>query len=337
MKTLHQPSELAYPQATALCRLSLRGSALFRGAKDDIRARVRGAIVAVRCQTVAVFALAIAFTAPASAQYVMQGNSDAPGILVYGNGETVATPDLVEISLRATAAAELTADAIVKYRDTKRRTLEAFEKLDLKDKLEVRELGVSLADSTSAEQMQMMWRGMGNQTTGKTKVEISSALQLRLSGIREMKPEQVMETVGKLLDTAKDSGATIGPTSAEMNMAWRYGQQPNSTLVRFILRDLNKLREEAYENAVEDARKRAMRLAKLNGVKLGEVLGAQEVQVSGDEPQVTNTPWGQTITHGKKGSDPEISSEQFTEIPFHVKLLVRFAIQPGDAKTAQVE
>jgi uncharacterized protein len=314
------------------CRLSLRERALFRGAKDDTTPRLRRVLWAAAVALVLVFS-----AAPASAQY-MQGNSDAPGILVYGNGETVATPDLVEISLRANAAAELTADAIVKYRDTKRRTLEAFEKLDLKDKLEVRELGVSLADQTSAEQMQMMWRGgMGNQPAGKTKVEISSALQLRLSGIREMKPEQVMETVGKLLDTAKDSGATIGPTSAEMNMAWRYGQQPNSTLVRFILRDLNKLREEAYESAVEDARKRAQRLAKLNGVKLGEVLGAQEVQVSGDEQQVVNTPWGQTITRGKKGSEPEISSEQFTEIPFHVKLLVRFAIQPGDAKTARVE
>ena len=58
------------------------------------------------------------------------------GISVYGTGETSAKPDLVEISLRANASAELTADALVKYRDTKRRTLEAFEKLKL-EKLEV--------------------------------------------------------------------------------------------------------------------------------------------------------------------------------------------------------
>lgn len=267
------------------------------------------------------------------AQMMMSDSGHTPGISVYGTGETIAKPDVVEISLRATAAAELTGDAIIKYRDTKRRTLEAFDKLKL-DKLQIEELGVSLSDQTSAEAMQMMWRGM-QAPTGKAKVEISSALQLRLAGIRDLTAEQVMETVGKLLDTAKDSGASIGPTQAEMNMAMRYGQQANSTLVRFIVRDLNKLREEAYENAVQDARTRALRLAKLNGITLGEVLGVQEVQVSGDDQQVVTTPWGQTIPSHKKASEPEISSEQFAEIPFRVKLLVRFSISPPDAKTAQ--
>ena len=283
---------------------------------------------------VAVASLVLLGTSSGSAQIVTDpSTSHTPGISVYGSGETVAKPDVVEISLRATAAAELTGDAIIKYRDTKRRTLEAFEKLKL-EKLEIEELGVSLADQASAEAMQAMWRGMPATTT-KAKVEISSALQLRLAGIRELSAEQVMETVGKLLDTAKDSGATIGPTSAEMNMAWRYGQQANSTLVRFIVRDLNKLREEAYENAVQDARTRAQRLAKLNGIKLGDVLGVQEVQVSGDDQQVVTTPWGQTMPSSKKPREPEISSEQFADIPFRVKLLVRFAILPPDAKTAQ--
>lgn len=271
-----------------------------------------------------------------SAQVMMAEAGHTPGISVYGTGETIAKPDVVEISLRATAAAELTGDAIIKYRDTKRRTLEAFDKLKL-DKLQIAELGVSLSDQGSVEAMQAMWRGGMQATAAKAKVEISSALQLRLAGIREMSAEQVMELVGKLLDTAKDSGASIGPTQAEMNMAMRYGQQPNSTLVRFIVRDLNKLREEAYENAVEDARTRARRLAKLNGITLGEVLGVQEVQVSGDDQQVVNTPWGQTIPSSKKASEPEISSEQFAEIPFRVKLLVRFSILPAEAKTARNE
>ena len=305
---------------------------------QSLRSRWNHALADLKWIASAVAAVGVLLIAgtSGSAQIVMGDSSHVPGISVYGKGETVAKPNLVEISLRATAAAELTADAIVKYRDTKRRTLEAFDKLKL-GKLDVQELGVSLSDQTSAEQMQNMWRGMGNATTGKTKVEISSALQLRLSGIREQSAEQVMETVGKLLDTAKDSGATIGPTAAEMNMAWRYGRQPNSTLVRFILTDLNQMREEAYQNAVNDARTRAERLAKLNGVKLGGVLGVQEISVSGDDQQTTTTPWGQVMPAGggSKNREPEVSSEQFTEIPFHVKLQVRFAIEPGEAKTAR--
>lgn len=298
-----------------------------------MKARLRLIVFHAAVLLVGLTSVAIA-ASPCLAQVVMtDGGNHTPGISVYGSGETVAKPDVVEISLRATAAAELTGDAIIKYRDTKRRTLEAFEKLKL-EKLEIEELGVSLADQASAEAMQNMWRGMP-ATTVKAKVEISSALQLRLAGIRDLTTEQVMETVGKLLDTAKDSGASVGPTSAEMQMAWRYGQQANSTLVRFIVRDLNKLREEAYENAVQDARARAQRLAKLNGIKLGDVLSVQEVQVSGDDQQVVTTPWGQTMPSSKKRREPEISSEQFAEIPFRVKLLVRFAILPPDAKTAQ--
>jgi uncharacterized protein YggE len=259
------------------------------------------------------------------------------GISVYGTGETSAKPDLVEISLRAVASAELTADALVKYKDTKRRTLEAFEKLKL-DKLDVEEQGVSLANQGSAEQMQMAMRGMmGGAGGGKSQVQISSSLQLRLSGIKELSAEEVLETVGTLLDAAKDAGADVGPTAAEMNMAWRYGNVPEGTLVRFIVNDLDKLREQAYENAVTDARTRAQRLAKLNGIKLGHVLGVQEMQVSGDDGQspVVYNPYGRQQHVSGKPKKPHIVSETFNEIPFQVKLLVRFAIVADGDKTAK--
>jgi uncharacterized protein YggE len=266
----------------------------------------------------------------------MSGSQSA-GISVYGTGETSAKPDLVEISLRANASAELTADALVKYKDTKRRTLEAFEKLKL-EKLEVDEQGVQLSNQGSAEQMQMAMRGMMGTGGGKSQVQISSSLQLRLAGIRELPVEQVLETVGSLLDAAKDAGADVGPSAAELNMAWRYGNMPEGALVRFIIDDLDKLREEAYESAVADARTRAARLAKLNGIKLGSVLGVQEMQVSGDEvqqQQVVYNPYGRAQHATGKPKKPHIISETFNDIPFRVKLLVRFAIEPEPDKTAK--
>ena len=146
---------------------------------------------------------------------------------MFGAAEMIAKPDLVEISMRATANAELTADAIVKYRDSKRRILEGFDKLKL-EKLKIEEIGVSLTNHTAAEAMQMAMRGMvDTNAAAKSKVEIASSLQLRVSGIKDQSIEQVMETVGKLLDAAKDSGAEIGPSAADINMAYRYGQQAN--------------------------------------------------------------------------------------------------------------
>jgi uncharacterized protein YggE len=267
--------------------------------------------------------------------YVGSNPYQASGITVSGTGETIGKPDVIEISMRAAANAELTADAIVKYRDAKRRILEAFDKLKL-EQLEIEELNVSLSNQTSAEQMQMAMRGMVDTTSAaKSKVEIASSLQLRLSGIKDQSIEQVMETVGKLLDTAKDSGAEVGPSAADINMAYRYGRQTNSALVRFVVRDLDALREKAYQDAVVDARARAERLAKLNGVSVGEVLGVQETQVSGDNGGVTTNPYGQPVVSQDKLKDEKISSDAFAEIPFRVKLLVRFAIAPAETKTAQ--
>jgi hypothetical protein len=255
---------------------------------------------------------------------------------VYGAGETSAKPDLVEISLRSVAAAELTADAIVKYRDARRRTLEAFEKLNLD--VEIEELGVTLSNKTAAEAMQMAMRGMASAgDTGKNKVEIASLLVVRLAGIRKREAEDVMETIGRLLDAAKDAGSSIGPTDAEINMAWRYGQLAQGGLVRFVVRDLDNLREDAYRAAVADARKRAERLAMLNGVTLGEVVSVQEIQVSGDEAATVVQPYASAAPVPTK-QQARIVSETFAEVPFRVKLLVRFDIKSGGrTETAKKE
>ena len=299
--------------------------------------RRRCTSVASTSRWAAVWACVLLLPTPTRGQYVADpsGGTQSAGISVYGSGETSAKPDLVEISLRANASAELTADALVKYKDTKRRTLEAFEKLKL-EKLEINEQGVSLLNQGSAEQMQMAMRGMMGSGGGKSQVQISSSLHLRLSGIKDLSAEEVLETVGTLLDAAKDAGADVGPSAAEMNMAWRYGNVPQGTLARFIVDDLDKLREEAYENAVTDARTRAERLAKLNGLKLGHVMGVQEMQVSGDDAQqVTYNPYGGQPQSTSKPKKPHIVSETFNEIPFRVKLLVRFAIVPEGEKTAK--
>lgn len=284
-------------------------------------------------------ALAVASTAlaclavTAQAQYGATADQ-ASGITVYGTGERRTRPHMVEIDLRASAVAELTADALVKYRDAKRRTLEAFDKLQL-EKLSIEEQGLTLTPGSMNEVMQRMWGGMPPNTAAKSQVQISSVLRLRLDGIRDKPPEEVMETVGKLLDVAQDSGAAIGPSQEEMNMAWRYGFPPSNTMVRFVVRDLAALREEAYELAVADARSRAERLARLNGVKLGSVLSVQEIEVSGNDIGAYQTPYPRYNTPGAHQDGPQITSESFAEIPFRVKLLVRFAIEPENPATAQ--
>lgn len=294
--------------------------------------------VALRAMLVG-FCLAVVMSgAPVCAQYVAS-DSRGDGITVQGIGERVAKPNQVEVDLNVAGAAELFGDALVKYRDVKRRTLDAYKALNLSN-LEIDERGVALGRGDSAEAMQMAMRGQA-PTDVKFKVELSSRLRIKLTGISETPPEQVLETLGKLLDTARDSGANVGPSAAELNMAYRYGRQITGGISRFVLQDFEPLREEAYKAAVADARARAERLASLNNVKLGRVVSINELAVSGDEiTSNTQQNYYDPSQQGRTGEPrrgTRIETDMFSDIPIRVRLMVRFAIEEPATETARAQ
>lgn len=278
--------------------------------------------------------------AGAHAQVAATGGA-ADGISVFGSGELMARPNLIEIDLFVAGKAELTGDALVKHRDAKKRLLEALEKLNLPT-LSTSERGLMVSAGTSLDQQQRMMNGMP-QTPSKTQIEVASTIRVQLKEVREIAPEELIKTVGKLLDTAQDSGVTVGPSPAEVMRNARYGNyMGNTSAVRFIVADLDELREKAYENAVADARARATRLAKLNHVRLGSALSVQEIQVAGDAPSNNSTVnayvyYGvsQAAAGPEEIGSPKIVSSTISGTPVQVKLLVRFAIQPAEPATAQ--
>src|SRR4051812_36487033 len=74
-----------------------------------------------------------------------QGGSGAgEGISVAGSGEVKAKPTTVELNATVSGDAELAADAIVKYRDARRRAVEALNGLKLEG-LKVEGGGFSVA------------------------------------------------------------------------------------------------------------------------------------------------------------------------------------------------
>jgi uncharacterized protein len=251
------------------------------------------------------------------------------GISVSGVGICKGRPDRVRIDVRVQGKAEITDDALVKYRDARRRLIEALDKLKLKN-LSTTEQSVALAAGVSQAAYQAMMNGMAAAAEGSSPIEVSGNMEVELSGLNEMSPEDVLKTVGKVLDTIKDAGGSMGPSSSETMMAMRYGRMPSGTSVKFVLGDFKRLREQAYEQAVEDARTRGGRLAKLNGVKLGRVLAVQEVHVAGDlgGSNIQRSPWGE-ITETAHNSD-EISADTLADVPVTVRLTVRFDIPELD-------
>ena len=269
--------------------------------------------------SVAILLVFLGTVRPARAQFFPQGPTTSPpenieGFTVIGKAYTAAKPNLVEIDLDVSASSELTADAIVKYRDAKRRIHEAFAALKLKN-IGVEERGL-LVDQKGMMQNPYMWGGQQNTRT-KTEVQLTRKLVVRASNIRTMDEDGVLQLVGKLLDVAQDSGGRVGGQN-DFNPYWNYRFQQNSSggLVRFVLDDFDKLQEEAYEKAIADARARAQRLARLSGVELGPIVAVREVVVPGDR----------TASADDEVPRKRLEVGKFQEIPVRVELLVRFDV-----------
>jgi uncharacterized protein YggE len=264
------------------------------------------------------------------------------GISVNGSGELAVRPDAVEMDLSIVGRAELTGDALVKYRDAKKRLSEALDKLGFKD-LSTEERGLSIYAGLSPEQQQRMMQGMP-QGGGKSQINVSSTMRVSLKNVRDLPPEELLKTVGRMIDVAQDAGVSIGLSPEEIQQRQQFGMYaPQGAAIRFVVTDLAELREKAYELAVADARDRAARLARLNGVKLGPTLSVVETQVAGDTDangdEVRYNQFGGFFNRPMLGrlsqERPRITSMTLASIPVRVKLSVRFAIEPSGPATAQ--
>lgn len=265
---------------------------------------------------------------PARAQ-ILDTGANIEGFTVTGKGATSARPNRFEIDLEIAASSELSADVIVKYRDAKKRLNDAFAALKLKD-VAITEKPLSIEQKGQVYNPYYM--DMPPARKGKVEVQLSRKLVASGGGIRELDEEAVIQLVAKLLDVAQDAGGKVGASNEYNPYYGRYNM--HNGLVRFILDDFEALQDKAYQSAIDDARARAGRLAKISGVTLGPVVGVREVFVSGDKGRNSNNYYYEMMM----SADDEIPRRQveasrFAEIPVRVELQVRFAVaKPGDAK-----
>ena len=279
----------------------------------------------------AVVALALAAAVgpqPARAQFFNGPGGAAPapagnieGFTVSGKGVASAKPNRLEIDLEVTASSELTADAIVKYRDAKKRLREAYAALKLGNVV-VEERGL-LVDQKGAQFNPYFFDFQPNRRN-KTEVQLTRKLVVKCDDIRSMDEEALLQLVAKLLDVAQDAGGRVGGSQNAFNPYFYdpFNNRQSSGLVRFILDDLDKLEQEAYEKAVADAGARAQRLAKLSRVKLGPVSAVREGPAPGEKP-----PGGDDGPETAR----RLESPRFQEIPVRIDLLVRFDVAGAPA------
>jgi uncharacterized protein YggE len=246
---------------------------------------------------------------------------DNSGITVAGTGKASGKPNTIEIACLVSGDAELTADAIVKYRDARKRAVDAIEALKIAG-LSIDSKGYSVKDYVDMNaQQQAMMRGQA-VVNSKQKVSVVEQLVIIIKDADKMEPAAMMDTMLKVLDTARDAGLTIGDGSPR-NVNY-YPPPPAPALIKFKIADISALREQAYKQAIEDAKTKAQKLADMAGVKIGKVLAVRDsnVRVPG-QGGGENNPYG---TPPPVLDQNELSSTVYDEIPLNVSLTVQFEI-----------
>src|SRR5580700_8538513 len=106
-------------------------------------------------------------------------SGEGQGITVSGSAEVKIKPDQVVIGAVVSGEAELTNDAMVKYRDAKKRAIAAIEGLKLPN-VKVEASGVSVSQAMDPNAAQMMMQGRA-ANVGKSKVRAMESLKITIS------------------------------------------------------------------------------------------------------------------------------------------------------------
>ena len=252
--------------------------------------------------------------------YSCFAQAENSGITVIGSGTAKGKPTEVEIAATVSGEAELTNDAMVKFRDAKKRALAAVEAMKIKD-LQIEPNGLSVGQAMDPNMQQQMMRGGGMAAVGKPKIQISENLKITLKNVDKLEPGALMDTLMKIIDNGRDAGLGIGPQINQQNY-YQYQQQAAVPMLNFKIVEPRSLRDEAYKQAIDDAKSKAQKLADLAGVKLGKIINIHDQAV---QPQNVYNPY---YGYQQVQSDPsELSNQLLADIPMKVSLTVKFEIQ----------
>lgn len=247
------------------------------------------------------------------------------GITVLGVGLSEAAPDTAELIGVVTGDAELAADALIKFRDNKRRAVDAIEALEIEG-LGIEGEGFTVTTASGANQMQMIMRGQTPDPSA-AQVRVTERLKITLSGVDAMSEEAMSEAITHIIDACKDSGVALGSAITSMIELQLRGNNPQPLAV-FRLSNPGAIQDQAYESAMADARANAQRLANLAGVRLGKVTSVAQTQGPSDEDGGgRNAMIAMMYGMAGKAKDNKPSSDSFTTLSVTVNLRVQFEIE----------
>jgi uncharacterized protein len=274
-----------------------------------------------------------------SSRALAQETSSPPtGITVSAEGEASVKPNKLEIEVKTSVSAELTGDAVVKYRDALKRAKDTVEKLKI-DNLHVVDQGVVVTSNgvgggntqVAIAPGAFMAVGANGNTSVKQEVGITKSWKLTVSGIDKLSEEEVIALVAKLLDVVKDAGLATGSSNTNGENG-PDGQPLASPLVMFVADDVAGAHKHATEQAFQRAKEKAQAIAELTGGQLGPAASVEEsTPLSTGNEEAAAMGMLQAIYSGGSlgGHDSSVKSAMLSELPLRIALRIRFALQPN--------
>ena len=177
---------------------------------------------------------------------------ETASISVTATGVVTAKPDTVEILGTVSGQSELGGDALAKFHNVKQQALDALKRLSISG-LQIEPRGFSITEGADGDSRSRVLRRLqGDQVEEGPKVAVREALLIRLAGADKLDPEELLSTIVKILDAGREAGVVWGRTLSEMErMSSRSTPQ---ALASFKLSSADKLRQQAYELAMDRAR-----------------------------------------------------------------------------------
>ncbi|WP_298858899.1 SIMPL domain-containing protein [uncultured Gimesia sp.] len=247
------------------------------------------------------------------------------GISVIGVGKVEARPSVVELTGLIVGQGQLAGDAVTKFHGNRRRAEAAFKNLKIPG-LEVVEDGMSLYSAMTASQMQAAMRGMAVNNTQAQELSVSESIKLRITGIEKLNTQELLETIVKIVDSGKDAGVIIGNKTQSIPGVYNPSAAKN-TMATFKVINVQKLKEEAFQKAIADAKAQAEKLARLTGVKLGKVISINgESDSQNNSSGVYNPYIGRMISANNVTNSDEQATSLLKAIPISVAVRVTYAI-----------
>ncbi|QDT42806.1 oxidative stress defense protein [Gimesia alba] len=254
--------------------------------------------------------------------------AEGEGITVVGVGSVEAKPSVVELTGMVIGQGQLAGDAVTKFHGNRRRAETAFKNLKIPG-LVIVEDGMSLYSSLNASQMQAMMQGMAVNNTQSQKLSVSETLKLRLTGIEKLSTQELLETIVRIVDSGKDAGVVIGNDTTPPIPGVYDRSKARNTMATFKVTNVKKLKEAAYQKAIENAKEQAEKLAQLTGVKLGKVtsINGQGSTPRGGSTVVYNYGITQGVTNASEKESDEQPSTLFKPVPISAVVKVTFSIE----------